>query len=86
MIASATPKITSSLPLLNDGCDSIPGAEGDNLRLIVDALEKAIAVTDAYEPRRNPGSSMRQLRTLFSSRRIRTALRRYQIETLPSAE
>ena len=48
--------------------------------LIVRTLVRALAIIDHFDPVRNPASSMRQLRTLFASARLRAALRRLESE------
>jgi hypothetical protein len=57
--------------------------EREDHELIVGALARAVAISDQYDPRRNPGRSMRQLRSLFASSRLRAALRRFDAERLP---
>lgn len=75
-----TPKLADNLSLP----DGSPAAlEREDQVLIISTLAKAVAISDQYDPRRNPGRSMRQLRSLFSSSRLRAALRRFDLERLP---
>jgi hypothetical protein len=76
-----SPNLTEDLSLPDDS--SAAAIEREDRELIIDTLAKAIAITDQYDPRRNAGRSMRQLRTLFSSSRLRTALRRSDVGRLP---
>jgi hypothetical protein len=59
--------------------------DDEDLRLIFETLDKAIAVIDDYDPRINPGSSMRQLRTLFASVRLRASVRRFHDQVLQNS-
>jgi hypothetical protein len=77
---SDTPRLTDDLPPPEASLAS--EIEREDRAMIVDALAKAMTIADQYDPRRNPGRSMRQLRTLFSSSRLRAAMRRYEAEKI----
>ena len=73
LLASEAPGIASDKPSSSEEVH----IKEDDLRLICETLNRAVALTDRYHPLRNPGSSMRQLRTLFASARLRAALSRF---------
>jgi hypothetical protein len=76
-----SPKLAGDLSLADGSLAS--AIEREDHELIVGALARAVAISDQYDPRRNPGRSMRQLRSLFASSRLRAALRRFDAERLP---
>ena len=74
------PFINIDLPGPKDDLALLKDIDPGEQLLIIRTLAEALAITDDYDPLRNPGSSMRQLRTLFASLRLRAALRRLENE------
>jgi hypothetical protein len=70
----------ADLPGPKDNLASLKDIDREEQVLIVRTLVRALAIIDHFDPVRNPASSMRQLRTLFASARLRAALRRLNSE------